>query len=243
MPIYRALWAILIVCVCAPAQAQTTAGVFGPNITQGDRSAEFRIAQSPGQNGDGDRWEARIHYQYAFQDNVRARIVLQGSNIETGNFESNFIQAELQWQFKKADNRNPWASSLRLDGRLVEKDDGAHRLGLNWTNQWNPGDKWQFNNVILTGVEVGPDAQDGVILEVRNSAKYKITPVLQLGVESFSALGRTNALGNFNRQNHRLGPVLTGKINKDTSYLVGALFGASRPARDIDFRFWLNRSF
>lgn len=232
------------------AYGQTTAGVFGPNISEGDRSAQFRIATTPGQNGGADRWEARIHYQHAIADNLRARIVLQGSDIETGKFESNFIQAELQWQFKKTDKQSSgakWASALRLDARLVEKDDGVNRMGVNWTNQWNPDENWQFNNVVLVGTEIGSNtgngARNGLILEIRNGAKYKIGANTRLGIESFSALGRSNALGNFNTQNHRLGPVVTGKIGADTKYLVGVLFGASRPARDVDFRLWLTRGF
>ncbi len=236
-----------IVAVAAPAHGQTTAGVFGPNISEGDRSAQFRIATSPGQNNGPDRWEARIHYQHALKDNLRARIVLQGSDIETGKFESNFIQAELQWQFKKAAKKSSWqstwASALRLDARLVEKDDGVNRMGVNWTNQWNPNQTWQFNNVVLVGTEIGSNARDGLILEIRNGAKYKIGANTRIGIESFSALGRSNALGNFNTQNHRLGPVMTGKIGGETKYLVGMLFGVSRPARDVDFRLWLTRGF
>ncbi|MCF6275958.1 MAG: hypothetical protein L3J05_09370 [Robiginitomaculum sp.] len=226
-----------------PASAQTTAGVFGPNIREGDRSAEWRIAASPGENAGSARWESRLHYQYAFQDDVRARIVVQGSDIETGRFESNFLQAELQWQFKKQDSHSSWASALRLDARLVEKDDGVNGLGLNWANQWNPVANWQFNSVVLTAIEVGNASRDGVVLEVRNGVKYKVKPTMQIGIESFSVLGRTNSLGNFNTQNHRIGPVVTGKFNEKTNYLIGALFGASRPARDLDFRLWLTRSF
>ncbi len=243
---FLALFAAFIFCSFAPAYGQTTAGVFGPNISEGDRSAQFRTAMSPGQNGGMDRWEARIHYQHALADNLRARIVLQGSDIETGKFESNFIQAELQWQFKKANKQlsgAKWASALRLDARLVEKDDGANRMGVNWTNQWNPDRNWQFNNVVLVGTEIGANAGDGLILEIRNGAKYKIGANTRLGIESFSALGRSNTLGNFNTQNHRLGPVMTGKLGANTKYLVGVLFGASRPARNVDFRLWLTRGF
>ncbi len=244
---FVALLMVFIICAAAPAYAQTTAGVFGPNISEGDRSAQFRIATTPGQNGGADRWEARVHYQHALKGNLRARIVFQGSDIETGKFESNFIQAELQWQFKKAAKKSSWqsswASAVRLDARLVEKDDGVNRIGVNWTNQWNPGENWQFNNVVLMGTEIGSNARDGLLLEIRNGVKYKIGANTRLGVESFSALGRSNALGNFNTQNHRLGPVMTGKLGAETKYLIGVLFGASRPARDVDFRLWLTRGF
>ncbi len=229
--------------LAAPSYAQTTAGVFGPNISQGDRSAQFRIAMSPSQANGDDQWEARIHYQQAFSDRLRGRIVLQGSDRETGEFEPNFIQAELQWQLKKAGTESVWASALRIDTRVVEKDDGPHRLGLNWTNQWALNEKWQANNVILTALEIGPDAQEGVILEVRNGLKYRLDSGMKIGVESFSALGRSDNLGNFNTQNHRLGPVVSGKLTADTSFLAGALFGVSDPARDADLRLWLTRRF
>lgn len=235
--------AALLTCFAGAALAQTTAGVFGPNVTAGDRTLQFRVGMSPSEAGDESRREARIHYQQAFGDRLRARLVLQGSDIETGTFESNFIQAELQWQFKKAAPTSSWASALRLDARLVEGDDGASRLGLNWTNQWNPRGNWQVNSVVLVANEVGADARDGLLLEVRNGIKYRLSPDVQLGVESFSGLGRSNNLGNFRRQNHRLGPVVTGKINAKTSYLAGLLFGVSEVARDVDFRFWVARKF
>ena len=114
---------------------------------------------------------------------------------------------------------------------------------MNWTNQWNPNGSWQFNSVILAGTEIGSDASDGLILELRNGVKYRLENGHQIGIESFSALGRSNALGNFNTQNHRLGPVMTGKVTGNTSFLIGALFGASDPARDVDFRLWLGHKF
>ncbi len=237
------LLAAILAGFTAPAFAQTTAGVFGPNISAGDRSAQFRAGLTPSEGSGEARWEARLHYQRAFSDNLRARIVVQGSDIETGSFESNFLQAELQWQFKQADKTSPWASALRFDARLVEQDDGASRLGVNWTNQWNPAGNWQFNNVVLVAKEVGDEARSGVLLEVRNGVKYKLKGGAQVGVESFSALGRSDNLGNFSTQNHRLGPVVTGKINAETSYLIGALFSASGGARDTDFRIWVGRRF
>jgi len=235
--------ASMLAALLTSALAQTTGGVFGPNISAGDRTAQFRIATSPSENGGPERWEARVHYQQALSETLRWRVVLQGSDFETGDFEYNFLQAELQWQFRKADENSPWASALRLDTRIVESDDGASRLGLNWTNQWNFENGWQFNNVVLTAREIGPDARDGIILELRNGVKYKLGPEMQIGVESFSALGRSNVLGSFKDQNHRIGPVVTGKLGDNTSYLAGVLFGVSDNARDVDFRLWLTKKF
>ncbi len=235
--------ASILVCAIGSAFAQTTGGVFGPNISAGDRSAQFRLGLSPAETDGDARWEARVHYQQAFSDTLRGRIVLQGSDIETGVFESNFIQAELQWQFKQADVASSWSSALRVDARLVEEDDGASRLGVNWTNQWVPNENWQVNSVVLVATEVGSEARDGVFLELRNGIKYRTSKTVQIGLESFSAFGHSTSFGRFNTQNHRLGPVVTGKLTEDVSYLVGALFGASDAARDLDLRIWIGRKF
>lgn len=225
------------------AQAQSTGGVFGPDIRDGDQTGELRIAFAPEDDGRSDAWSSRIHYQQAFSENWRARLVLSGDDIETGSFESKFLQAELQWQFKKPSQKSNWASALRFDTRINEGDDGIDFVGVNWTSRVPLTDRMTGKFVLLTAKQIGDRANEGINLETRISADYKLENGYSLGLHSFNAYGNTTNLGSFNEQNHRLGPTLSGKINDDTSFLVGPLFALSERSRDIDVRLWLTRRF
>lgn len=227
------LWAL-------PAGAQTTGGVFGPGVSADDRSAQVRVAFSPGEDGGADRWAGRVHYQHGLSDSLRARIVLQGNDIETGDFETTFVQAELQWQFRDTPK---WQSALRLDARLAEDDDGADQIGLNWTNRVPLGERTSLTLVGLTGLQFGPRKRDGFGLETRVSLAHSLGKGVSVSLESFDAFGRTNKIGNFNTQSHRIGPAASVKLGGGVSLFGGVLFGTSDAARDTDFRLWVGRSF
>ncbi len=241
--IARCLISMCLMAFASFAQAQSTGGVFGPDIRASDKTGEWRVAYAPEDDGRDDAWSSRIHYQHALSDQLRARLVLSGDDIETGSFESTFLQAELQWQFKKPSEQSNWASALRFDTRINEGDDGIDFVGLNWTSRVPLNEKLTGKFVLLTAKQIGERANDGISLETRMAADYKLNNGLSLGVHSFNGFGNTTNLGSFNDQNHRLGPTLSGKINDETSFLFGPLFGLSDRARDVDVRFWLTRRF
>lgn len=144
---------------------------------------------------------------------------------------------------KKPDETNPWSLALRLDYRLTEGDDGADQVGFNWTTQRKIGERLQFTGVVLGNVQHGSLRADGVGFEARASLNYDVGNGLKLGVESFNIYGRTGNFGGFDDQNHQLGPVLTQKLTGGSSLLLGALFGISDAAEDVDLRLWLTHSF
>jgi hypothetical protein len=58
--------------------ASNTSGVHGPGVKDSDKSMQLRIALPPGDGDDqDDYWGYRLHYQQAFNDKVRGRIILQ----------------------------------------------------------------------------------------------------------------------------------------------------------------------
>ena len=72
----------------APAAlAQNVGGVFGPGVRDGDRSAEYRGAFVPEEDGRDSRSVHRLHYQYALNDSVRLRGVVQGSDVNSSSLE------------------------------------------------------------------------------------------------------------------------------------------------------------
>jgi len=223
--------------------AQTLGGVFGPGIQKNDRSWQLRMAYTPDETGKSDIWAGRIHYQHSYSDRLRGRFWVAFNNAETGEFELKFFQAELHWQFKKKSGTSGWASGLRFDYRLTENDDGNDKLGLIWTNQWAPQGNWVGRHAVFAVIETGAQSKSGVALETRSALDYNLENGYKIGVHSFNTFGNSRSLGSFDAQNHRIGPTVSGKLNKNTMFLFGPLFGISDSARDVDVRLWIGRSF
>lgn len=233
----------LVFSCCLLGNAQSVGGVFGPNIKEGDRTAEYRLALAPANNSDDVIFVHRVHYQQAFNESWRARGVVQLADNQAGGHDFNFFQAELQWQFLE---ENSWglSSALRLDGRVTDEDDGADLISFNSTTQWNIDDDWRATAVILVARELGNNARDGINLETRASLTRKLGNTYRLGIESFNVIG--NSDGGFapaNLQRHSLGPVGTASLGDGWSILGGVLFGVSDGAADTDVRFWVTKSF
>lgn len=232
-----------VLAVPSESHAQTVGGVFGPNITAGDKTAEYRAAFAP-VDGSGDvLFVQRVHYQHAFNESWRVRGVLQGSDTETGNQEFNFFQGEIQWQFLEK-NRYGVSSAVRLDVRLTEGDDGADLISFNSTTQWDINEDWRTTGVVLLGRQIGNDALDGINLETRVSLLRRVNARARIGVESFNVWG--NSQGGFaalNDQRHSAGPVAALSLGDGWSALGGVLFGVTDAAPDSDFRIWITKSF
>lgn len=91
---------ILLLSSSAYSVASNTSGVHGPGVKADDRSMQLRIALSPSdENGQQDNWAYRLHYQYAFNDEFRSRMILQYR--DRGSVQYEYIRAELLYNFKK----------------------------------------------------------------------------------------------------------------------------------------------
>lgn len=238
---YSAL--VSIVMFAGPwAFAQNVGGVFGPNVTEGDKSWQYRAGFSPGEDDGPDRFVHRFHYQQAINDSVRWRVVVQGSDLEDGNLEGNFVVGELHWQFLD-EKKDGWSSAFRVDGRLSEGDDGAHLIGLNWTSQVPITEDLSFVGVILLAEELGDRARDGTFAQTRASLTYKLDGGNKIGVEMFNVHGDLGDLQDLDQQNLTIGPTFSTKLGGDWSLFTGVQFGLTDPARDTDLRLWIGRPF
>lgn len=220
-------------------QAQTTAGIPGPGVSEDDRTVQLRTAFAPGEDGRADRWEARIHYQQGITDDLRWRIVAQGNDFE-GGFESVFLQGELQWEI---DENPDWAKALRFDVRIAENDDGADQIGLQSFNQFRLGDRTYARGNIFTGLQVGSRRASGLAVEFRGQLGYKANDRTTLVLETFNPLGRGTGFGKLNENAQRAGPGVNYKLGNGTSVMGSILFGLNDVAADTDLRLWLTKSF
>jgi len=215
------------------AQAQNTGGVFGPLVTDGHKSAEYRIAI----NTDTDRIAQRVHYQQSINDELMWRVVGQSRETATSNFDFDFVQAELFWHLTQDDSAD-YAQGLRFDARLRD-DDRPGQVGVNWTHQWRLGDGWSARAVALTTLQFGDNNAKGIGLGTRGQLARRLESGATLGLELYSGYGRTNDFRDLDDQSHTLGPFFRFGLTESLDAVVGVQFGLTEPTPDADLRLWV----
>ncbi|WP_240612853.1 hypothetical protein [Alteromonas flava] len=228
-----------LIMVSNAAHATNTSGVHGPAINPNDKSAMYRLGFTPGEDGDPDGWAHRFHYQQAFNEDFRGRVIVQFRDVNE-SFEYDYLRAELLWHFKKSGADN-WDSGLRFDIR-TRKGSRPEKFAINWTNQWQVSEKWRVRGIVIGGWDFGGTASGGTTLETRASAMYKLTSGDSVGVEMFNEFGKVSDMGSFDDQEHSIGPAYSGKV-EGIKYKLGYLAGVSNSANDHTFRLWLSTSF
>jgi hypothetical protein len=235
------VFAFMLLIDVVPANAANTSGVHGPNVDADDRSLQLRIALSPSDEDDGqDNWGTRLHYQHAFNDRVRGRVILQYR--DRGNFEYEYFRGELLYNFKKQAPDGMWSSGVRLDARQ-RRSDNPEQVSLNWTNQWNLANGIRIRGVLIGAWEFGsPRAFSGTEIETRSSISKKLENGLRVGIEMFNEFGEIGDFGSFNDQSHQIGPMIGGSIG-GLKYEMRYLAGISNGTRDHNFGLRFNKAF
>jgi hypothetical protein len=222
----------LFFALCASSLvAQNTSNVFSPDVSDGEREAEWRWAYDP----DTDSHATRLHVQYGLSEAWRMRLIAAGRASEGEELELRYMRWETQWQFRE-DQLHGWDSALRFEVQVADGDDRPSRLRLGWTNKWDWGERWQVRLIGLAGVQVGAERADGVLLEARYRLAYTLSERWELTLDGFSDFNRTTALGSWDTQEHQLGPLLRADVGGGWEINGGVLWGVSAAAADVEYR-------
>jgi hypothetical protein len=215
--------------------------VHGPGVKEGDKSMQLRFAASPGdEDGQDDYWGYRLHYQQAFNDKFRGRIVVQYR--DRSEFQYEYIRAELLYNFKKKEQNGIWASGVRFAIRQ-RRSDNPEQFAISWTNQWDLANGIRLRGIVGSSWQFGSDrASSGTKIETRSSVSKKLDNGLRIGVEMFNDFGRLSDVESFNEQGHQIGPMIVGSIG-DIKYELRYLTGVSDGSRDHNFGLRFNKSF
>ncbi|MBF7073004.1 hypothetical protein ISG33_06280 [Glaciecola sp. MH2013] len=221
--------------------ASNTSGVHGPSVKAGEKSSQLRIALSPSdEDGQVDNWAYRAHYQHAFNDEFRGRVILQYR--DRGDLQFEYIRAEMLYNFKKKEVDGMWSSGLRFDIR-ARRSDSPEEFAVNWTNQWDLSNGIRLRGIIISAWQFGSDnADDGTALETRFGVSKKIGNGLTIGMEMFNDYGTIGEFGSFNSQSHQIGPMIGGTIG-GMKYEFRYLAGVSNGTRDHNLGLRFNKSF
>ncbi len=232
--------AVSLFALASPVMAQSTSGVSGADVKDGEDLIEYRFAYSPEDDGKDEGFTHRLHYQHGFSDSWRGRILLTLGKHGADPLKAQTASVEILHQFRESENTGGWDSAIRFDGNIPLEDGLPGRARVAWHNQFELDKHVELRGVILFGHEFGDRAKDGVSIETREEATYKLPSGIKIGAQMFNAYGTTDHFGAFDEQRHQLGPVLKGKLGNHMKYEFGALFGLSRAASDADIRLFVS---
>ena len=220
--------------------AQNTGGVFPPFVNPGFQSLQYRVAIDTDRL-DGDSGVAhRIHYLDAINDDFQAVVFAGFNRTPNSEFDFDYLHAGLFWDLGEDGRR--YRTGVRFDARIREGG-RPNQVGVNWMNQFYLDNGWNLRATLLTAVQLGDRANDGLNLQTRWQLAKRLESGQGVGLEMFSFYGSTDNLGNFNSQNHALGPTYTVPFGSGWSAFSSVLFGISESAPDTQLRFWLSRTF
>lgn len=235
---YKSVVIFALSLLSALSFAQNTGGVFGPAVNEGHRSFQYRSAYDPSGPGGDSAFAQRFHYQQAIDGDFMWRVVGQTRKTVDSNTDFDYVQAELFWQLDQTDD---YLSGVRFDAR-VRDSNRPNQIGFNWMHQYNLSDDWTARLLLLTTLQFGDNAADGVLLQTRFSVGKNLS-FGQVGVELFNSWGSTEKIGSLNDQNHSIGPYISRALGENGwSLFAGALFGATKRAPDTEFRLWITKS-
>ena len=219
-----------------PAFAQNTGGVFGPVVNEGHKAAQYRITFDP----DSDNWAQRLHYEQSLNGDVMVRGIVQTRETPSSELDFDFLQGELFWEL--ATNSDAWKTGLRFDARY-RNDDRPEIFNINWMNQFQLAPNLSARALLLTNVEVGDQARDGVFLQSRFNLTHRFPSRASVGVEVFNSYGSTDKFRKLREQSHQIGPFATVPLADEWDIFVGALFGVTQATPDTNLRLWVTRVF
>ncbi len=234
---------IMIVAPSGGAFAQSTSGVSGSDVKEGENLFEYRFSYSPENDGAENGYTHRLHYQHGFSESWRGRILLTMARHDADPLKPTIASIEILHQFKESEDTGGWDSAVRFDGNIPLQDGTPGRARVAWHNQFELDEHFELRGVVLLGHEFGDRAKDGVSIETREEITYKLPSGVRLGAQMFDSYGTTDHFGSFNEQKHQLGPVLKGKVGEHVKYEFSTLFGLSRAASDADIRFFVSYNY
>ncbi|MEM9481001.1 MAG: hypothetical protein AAGA58_15215 [Verrucomicrobiota bacterium] len=234
----RYLPLLLLAFAVGTAHAQNTSSVFSPEVKKGQSDIEHRSAFDP----DNDAFVHRLHFQYAFTDSWRLRLIGLQDGDDSDSFAYRYTRLEAQWQFLESEDFG-WDSALRFELQIAEDDSPPSRFRVAWSGKVDVDEHWQLRGNFLTGHEFGEESDDGFLLESRAQVSRKITDKWSLAVDYYGDMNDTENFGNFDDQEHQLGPLLKFKTKGRLKGQFGTLFGISESAADTELRLHLTYSF
>nr|WP_070959911.1 hypothetical protein [Hyphomonas sp. Mor2] len=225
-----ALLCAVAVMPAGHAAAQGTGTVSSPVIKPG---SSISVAAGLAFEDEDEGFAHRMDYRHAVSDRWRVSAIVF-FNDRSGDYRYRRLALEAMHQF--AASETGWNSAVQVRGRLPDGNDGPGRVRVAWLNRWRPTNGPELRLIGLASQEIGDDRRDGIALETRGEATWKIGSDTRLGAQVFNRYNTTADFGSFETQSHSVGGVIKGALTDRISYRVNALTGMSEAAADFELR-------
>lgn len=216
------------------AASANTTSVFSPEVKAGTQALEYRSSYVGEDGSVESQFSHRLHFQHAFNDTYRLRIIGQGARRGDDNVSYNYTRLELQQQYIESEEHG-WDAALRYELQISDRSGRPDRFRIAWTGKRDITPEWQIRGNLMLGRQFGSNPASGVQVETRAQITRKIPIGGRLGLEMFNDMNETAEFGSFEDQEHQLGPVYKNKFGK-LNVLVSYLFGMSGKTDDTNFR-------
>ncbi|MEO0450728.1 MAG: hypothetical protein AAFZ74_10475 [Pseudomonadota bacterium] len=227
---YGACLVSFILSLSGSALAQGTGTVGNPVIKPG---SSISLAAAIAVEDDAEGFAHRLDYQRTVADGWRMRAILF-FNDRGGAYRYRRFAAEAMYQF--ASSETGWNSAIQVRARVVDGNDGPDRVRVAWLNRWRLENGPELRLIGLASQEFGDDRSDGLALETRAEATWRLGSDLRAGAQVFNRYNTTEAFGSFETQRHSVGGVVKGSLSETLSYRLNVLGGVSEAAPDFEVR-------
>ena len=214
--------------------------VYSPNTEYGEASLEISGAQSfdPSAAKNGAKvGEATLEIGIA----PRVTVELSGEYSADPGGSLQLVAHEVQGRYQFFEPGERWVDiGLLVQYDFSTQSDSPDTLGAKLLLQKDVGRFTHTANLGFTqNVGAFPQLTDSADYTFLWSTRYRYSEEFQPGIEIQSDLGSASNFGNFNQQEHYIGPAIYGKLFGRLSYQAGYYFGASDVAAKNAARFLL----
>jgi hypothetical protein len=229
----------LLAMALVPAGAQNTASIPSATVNAGEVLFEYRASYGTNNNGADDIFSHRIHANYAPTDDLRLMAFIEQRRRGDGSYVFRRLSPNVFTQFVQTEN---WDLAVRWQGDIPFEDGAPGRARLGLLNTWRFGDLELRSNIYF-GREIGRNAPDGYLFEMREEAALRVSPAVQIGAQVFNNFVSTKMSDDFDLQRHQAGPFLRTRTGKSLRLEAGLLFGVSAASPDVEPRLFAGYSF
>lgn len=232
--------AIALAFALTPAFAQNTASIPSATVNAGETVVEFRAGYGANDGGAADIYSQRIYVNYAPTGDLRLTAFIEQRRSSDRRDVFRRLSPNAFTQFVQTER---WDLAVRRQGDIPLEDGVPGRLRLGLLSTWRFGDVELRSNVYF-GREIGENAPDGFLFEMRAAAALRISPSLQIDAQVFNNFISSKTFGDFDRQRHQAGPFVRTRIGKSLRIEArGVLFGLSASSPDVEPRLFAGYAF
>lgn len=116
------------------AATANTSSVFSPEVTAGTQGLEYRSSYAGEDGSVESQFSQRLHFQHAFNDSHRLRIIAAGSRSGDDDISYNYTRLELQQQYLESEVHG-WDAAMRYELQISDRSGRPDRIRVAWTGK------------------------------------------------------------------------------------------------------------